>query len=165
MFLESVFKCERFLHNSNEKSKQSIETIVKNEILTTYQNERLLLEQERKLIENEKAELEKLKEDKLRQEEAENRSLEEKKIREEKAKLEKLKEIKLGEEKLKKKLEQENWDKWYEDYSEEIRVINKSRSVGQKVRKMSKTSLKEAYIKNVDAKKFANNTAVFSSNI
>ncbi len=159
-FIYNIYKS-----NSNEKSKQSIETIVKNEILTTYQNERLLLEQERKLIENEKAELEKLKEDKLRQEEAENRSLEEKKIREEKAKLEKLKEIKLGEEKLKKKLEQENWDKWYEDYSEEIRVINKSRSVGQKVRKMSKTSLKEAYIKNVDAKKFANNTAVFSSNI
>lgn len=159
-FIYNIYKS-----NSNEKSNQPIETIVEKEILTTYQNERLLLEQERKLIEKEKAELEKLKEDKLRQEEAENRSLEEKKIREEKAKLEKLKEIKFGEEKLKKKLEQENWDKWYEDYSEEIRVINKSRSVGQKVRKMSKTSLKEAYIKNVDAKKFANNTAVFSSNI
>ena len=145
IFIYSIYKS-----NSSEKSKQLTESIVNKEILTTYQNERLLLVQVRKLIEKEKAELEKLKKEKLTQEKAE---------------LEKQKEIKLHEEKLKKKIEQERWDKWYKDYSEEIKVINKSRLVEQKIKEMSKTLLEEAYVKNVDARKFANNTAVFSSNI
>ena len=171
-FLEMLFGSflySLFDSNSSEKRRQSYQSINKEEVKTNFQSERTefekeqkLIEEERKLIQKERAELEKLREEKAKQDKEELEKLIAEKLKKEEAEKRKLEEARVNEEKLKKKLETEKWEKWYQDYKEEIKIINKSRALDKQIDVMAKNLLKEAYKKNVDARKFAKNTSLFS---